>query len=377
MRQVTTLFLATLILTAALSPAVAQNEPLGSEEHGMTLVIPEGWEPIPDGDIPASEREGMVFAIRRTEEGATFVVKTTGRDARAGDGKRYALLLKRRGGVALDEAVVIGGAEGWRIVRLTEEQDEPLLRSTIFLPHRGTLYQLTGNKVGAADAQEVSYFRGVEAGLALIPLESSPQLPTQPIALETGVSARLPEGWRKLTRAQTAQMLPESFGEVEAAYLSPREEWLFYVSHVGGTGIVAGLENLQEIATQFVTQLGSIPGAEVLRREDETLAERPAHRLVYVIETSPENRLFESRILTSREGQLLLVGGLALQGLDAESLAVFDPIFETVSIEAEAFAEVEVAEATGPSRARPRESYPRGKGLFPRAFPPDYYQEGP
>jgi hypothetical protein len=276
--------------------------------------------------------------------------------------------------VASDERVVIGGVEGWRIVRLAEESGQPLLRSTVFLPHGGKLYMITGNKVGASDAADASFFDVVESALTLTQTEGPSDLPTVPVELPQGMSAALPEGWRPLSRGQIEQLLPESFGEVEAAFFSPREDFLFYVSHVGETGIISTVEDLNEIGNQFEEQLTAVPAARVLARVDEELAGRPAHRVVYEIVSSPESRLYEARLLTTREGQLVLFGGLSLSGADSSSLQIFDPIFGTVQMGSPAFAET-VAEAA-PARQGivPKDSYPAGRGLLPRAFPPEYYK---
>jgi hypothetical protein len=373
MRYLLTFLLATVALALGAAPAAAQ-ETLESEADGMTLVIPDGWESIAASDIPAAERKGLVFAVQRLDEGATFVVKDTGREARAGEGKRYAEMLKRRGGVASDERVVIGGREGWRIVRLLEEGGQPLLRSTVFLPHGGKLYTITGNKVGATDAAEASFFDVVESALTLVQSEGPSDLPTVPVELAEGMSAALPEGWRPLSRTQIGQLLPESFGEVEAAFFSPREDFLFYVSHVGETGIISSVENLNEIGNQFEEQLASVPAARVIARVDEELAGRPAHRVVYEI-TSPESKLYEARLLTTREGQLILVGGLALSGTDSSSLQIFDPIFATVQMGSAVYAEQVAEAAPGEASVAPKDSYPAGRGLLPRAFPPEYYEK--
>jgi hypothetical protein len=371
--------LAALLVPLALAavPAAAQQT-LENAEEGMSLTIPEGWESIPETEIPAAERKGLVFAVRRLDEGATFVVKNTGREARPGEGKRYADMLKRRGGVAADSRVVIGGAEGWRIVRLAEESGQPLLRSTVFLPHGGKLYMLTGNKVGSSNPAEASFFDVVESAVTLIQTAGPSDLPTVPVELPEGMSASLPEGWRSLSRGQIGQLLPESFGEVEAAFFSPREDYLFYVSHVGETGIISSVENLSEIGDQFEEQLSAVPAARVIARVDEEIAGRPAHRIVYEIVNSPENRLYEARLLTTREGQLILVGGLALAGADSSALQIFDPIFATVAMGQAAYAE-QPAEADLAATARgivPKDSYPAGRGILPRAFPPDHYEQG-
>lgn len=377
MRSLRKIPLAVLLLSLAALPALAQQV-LESEEAGMRLTLPEGWESIPESEIPASERKGLVFAVRRLDEGATFVVKNTGREARPGEGKRYADMLKRRGGVAADSRVVIGGAEGWRIVRLAEEGGQPLLRSTVFLPHGGSLYMLTGNKVGSSDPAEASFFDVVESAMTLARSEGPSDLPTVPVKLPEGMTASLPEGWRPLSRAQIGQLLPESFGEVEAAYFSPREDYLFYVSHVGETGIISSVENLSEIGDQFEEQLSAVPSARVIARVDEEIAGRPAHRIVYEIVNSPESKLYETRMLTTREGQLILVGGLSLAGADSGALQIFDPIFDTVAMGQEAFAEAPAEAdlaATGKSIV-PKDSYPAGRGILPRAFPPEYYDQG-
>lgn len=354
------------VALAILGLAAAADEPgtLTSEEHGIDLILPEGWEPIPLADIPAAGRQGLIFAVQQPDEGATLMVKSTTREAREGEGKRVAQLLKRKGGIAEDGQVLLGGKEGWRIVRLTEEDGQPLMRSTIFLPHRGMLYMITENKVGSTEASDVQLFQPVEAAMVLAGDDVTRPVPSVPVDLPGGVHVALPEGWQPLTEIQVSELPQEKFGDVESAYFSPRQDWLFYVSHVGDPGIIYGPKDLEEIGEQFQAQLDSLAGAQVIARRDETIAERPIHRVVYEIASLEGGKLYESRLLTARDGQLVYIGGLALQAGGSDALQTFDPIFASVRIDAPAFARVEALRAAQPTR-----EYPKGRGLFPRAFP--------
>jgi hypothetical protein len=332
----------------------------------LAVALAVGWGTLDRSEIPAAEQEGLVFALRREEDGASYTVKATSRQAREGEGKRYANLLKRRGGIALDERVVIGGMEGWRIVRLSKESDQPLVRSTVFLPHQGRLYQLTGNLLGVDDPEAVRSFADVEGAITLVRAAAPDTTPTQPIDLPGGVHASLPLGWKALTEAQISQLLPESFGEVEAAFFSPDEDHLFYVAHVGAESILETSEHLKEIGDQFQSQLSEMIGARMIGRQDEEVAGRPAHRLVYGIDSPDGNNVYESRLLTLRNGQLLYLGGLALQARQSEALAVFDGIFATVAIDAPARSPEQVARAEE-AKKPPPPTGPIGKGLFPPA----------
>jgi hypothetical protein len=356
-------------VVGAVLAAGAQGEALSNEEHGVKLALPDGWEPIPMGEIPAEGRTGLIFAVRWEAEGATFIVKATGRDARDGEGERYAQFLKRRGGIADDGPVVVGGAEGWRVVRVTEENGQPLVRSTVFLPQGGKLYMLTGNRVGSSDPAAVSVFDAVEAALTFEGTGASGR--TLETELGSGVRAALPDGWRRLDEGEISQLLPESFGQVESAYFSPGDDWLFYLSHVGGTGVIAGLDDLNKIGDDFQTQLDGMAGAHIISRRDEPLAGRPAHRMIYEIASADGGKVYETRALTSRDGQLLFMGGLALRGSDSSALDVFDPILASVQIAGETFAkarppsDLAVPGATAAPASR-GPAFPEGRGLFPR-----------